>query len=86
MLSSLGVWVKAIVTELILYKTIVASYQLLFECVVSEYFTIKETNLNMGFIFLCSMQHDKLYIFLALQVIFCSSFISNINFIYATII
>lgn len=85
MLSSLGVWVKVIVTELILYQTIIASYQLLFDCVLSDYFAIKETNLNTGFI-LCSMQHDKLYIFLVLQVIFCSSFISNINFIYATII
>lgn len=70
MLSSLAVWVKVIVTELILYKTIIVSYQLLFECVLSDYFAIKETNLNTGFIFLCSMQRDKLYIFLVLQVIF----------------
>lgn len=86
MLSSLGVWVKVIVTELILYKKIIVSYQLLFECVLSDYFAIKETNLNQGFMFLCSKRHDKLYIFLVLQVTFCSSFISNINFNYATII
>lgn len=38
-LISLGMWAKAIETKLILYKTIIVSYQLLFQCVLlSEYF------------------------------------------------
>lgn len=83
-LISLGVWARIIATELILYKTIIVSYQLLFQCVLlSDYFTLQETNANTVFIFLCSVQHDKLYVFAVLQIIF---FISNIVFIYTTII
>lgn len=42
---------KSVVTELILYKTIIVSYRLHF--LLSEYFTIKEIHPNTLFIFLC---------------------------------
>ena len=49
-LISLGIWGKVIVTELILYKTIIVSYRLHF--LLSEYFTIKEIHPNNTFHFL----------------------------------
>lgn len=68
-LISLDIWAQVIVTELILYKTIIVSYQLLFQCVpLSDYFPIKERNPNTIFIFLCSVQHDRLYVFVVLFI------------------
>lgn len=84
-LISPGIWVKVIVTELISYKTIIVSYQLLFQCVyLSEYFTIKETNSNPVFI-LRSVQHESLCIFDVFQVIVYSLLIYGM-FIYTAII
>lgn len=78
-LISLGRWATAIVTELLLYKTIT-----IFQCILqSEHFTMKEANMNTVFSIFWNYSMTD-YIFCCTLLFFFIHF--HYNFIYKTII